>query len=333
MTIYLDAMGGDNAPVQIIEGAVAAVSEYGINVTLIGDEAVINNVFENRALSRTGIDIINVTEKIEMTEEPVAAVRKKKDSPMVKGALLVKGSHEDAFISAGSTGAVLAAATLYCGRIRGVSRPALATLVNIKKPVVVLDNGANADCRPEYLVQFARMGSAYIRSAVGVDNPRVGLLNIGTEDIKGNALMKEAHALLKEDSTVNFIGNVEASAVFDSEADVIVCDGFSGNILVKAVEGTAKLSFGIVKDVLMGGALNKLAALIIKKDLYAKKALLDPKAYGGAPLLGTNATVIKAHGNSDATAIKNAVRQADTLVRNGMLSALEEAIKQQEENK
>ncbi|MBO4360611.1 MAG: phosphate acyltransferase PlsX [Eubacteriaceae bacterium] len=333
MTIYLDAMGGDNAPVQIIEGAVAAVAEYGINVTLIGDEAVINNVFENRGLSRSGIDIINATEKVEMTEEPVAAVRKKKDSPMVRGALLVKGSHEDAFISAGSTGAVLAAATLYCGRIKGVSRPALGTLVNIKKPVMVLDNGANADCRPEYLDQFARMGAAYIKAAAGVEDPKVGLLNIGTEDIKGNALIKEAFGLLRDDPKVNFVGNVEASGVFDSDADVVVCDGFSGNILVKAVEGTAKLTFGIVKDVLMGGALNKLAALIIKKDLYEKKDLLDPRAYGGAPLLGTNATVIKAHGNSDATAIKNAIRQADKLVRAGMLSALEEAIKQQEENR
>lgn len=333
MTIYLDAMGGDNAPIQIIQGAVEAVKEYGIEVTLIGDENVINNLFDNRGLDRKGITIIHASENIEMTEEPVAAVRHKKDSPMVVGCGLVKGSHEDAFVSAGSTGAVLASATLCAGRIKGVSRPALCTIVNIKKPVAILDNGANADCKPEYLVQFAKMGSAYLKAAAGIENPKIGLLNIGTEDIKGNALIKEAHQLLRNDPTVDFVGNVEASGVFDSAADVIVCDGFSGNVLLKTVEGTAKTVLGIVSDVLHQNILTKLAGLIVKKPLYAKKAILDPKAYGGVPLLGINSTVIKAHGNSDAYAIKNALHQADMLLKNNMLAGIEEALKQQEETK
>ncbi len=327
MTIYLDAMGGDNAPVEIIQGAVDAVKEYGINVTLIGDETIINNVFTNRKLSKDNISIIDAKENISMNEEPVAAVRKKKDSPMVVGCTLVKGSHEDAFVSAGSTGALLSAALLYSGRIKGVQRPALCTVVNINKPVALLDNGANADCKADYLVQFAKMGAAYTSIVTGIKEPKVGLLNIGSEDIKGNSLYKEAHQLLREDGGVDFVGNVEANHVNDSEADVIVCDGFTGNVLLKNMEGSFKTALNIIKDVFYKNTPNKVAAMIVKKDLSEKKAALDPKAYGGAPLLGINATVIKAHGNSDAYAIKNALYQANKLLENDVLGKIIETLK------
>ena len=322
MKIIIDAMGGDNAPVEIIKGAVDAVKEYGIEVTLIGDEQIIENVFTNRKLSHEGISIINATEIISMNEEPVAAVRKKKDSPMVKGALLVKGTHDSVFVSAGSTGALLSSALLYTGRIKGVQRPALCTVVNVNKPIAILDNGANADCKAEYFVQFAQMGCAYFTAVTGIESPKVGLLNIGTEDIKGNALYKEAHNLLKECPNINFIGNVEGNNVLDSEADVIVCDGFTGNVMLKTIEGTFKTTLGVIKDVFKKDFFTKLSALMVKNALSEKKAMLDPKAYGGVPLLGVNGTVIKAHGNSDAYAIKNALKQANTLLKNDVLSKI-----------
>lgn len=327
MTIYLDAMGGDNAPVEIIQGAVDAVKEYGIQVTLIGDETIINNVFTNRKLSKEGISIIDAKENIAMNEEPVAAVRKKKDSPMVVGCGLVKGSHDSAFVSAGSTGALLSAALLYAGRIKGVQRPALCSVLNVSKPVVLLDNGANADCKAEYLVQFAKMGAAYSSVVAGVKEPKVGLLNIGSEEIKGNALYKEAHELLKNVEGINFIGNIEGNHIFDSEADVIVCDGFTGNVLLKTMEGSFKTTLNLIKDVFYRNTLNKIAALIVKKDISEKKAMLDPKAYGGVPLLGINSTVIKAHGNSDAYAIKNALYQANKLLENDVLEKVTETLK------
>lgn len=326
MTIYLDAMGGDNAPVEIIQGAVDAVREYGIEITLIGDEIIINNVFTNRKLSKDGISIIDAKENIDMNEEPVAAVRKKKDSPMVVGCSLVKGSHDSAFVSAGSTGALLSAALLYAGRIKGVQRPALCSIFNMGKPIVLLDNGANADCKPEYFVQFAKMGMAYASVAADIKEPKVGLLNIGTEDIKGNALYKEAHQLLKDDENIEFAGNVEANHIFNSDADVIVCDGFTGNVLLKTMEGSFKTALNLVKDILCANTLNKLAALIVKKDISEKKSILDPKAYGGVPLLGINSTVIKAHGNSDAYAIKNALYQASKLLENDVLKKVTETL-------
>ncbi len=326
MTIFLDAMGGDNAPDEIIKGAVKAVKSLGVHITLIGKENIISDVFKKYSLSMDNIDIMNADEMIGMDEEPVGAVRKKKESSMVKGALAVKGLYDSAFISAGSTGALLSSALLYTGRIKGVLRPALCTIAMAGKPLAVLDNGANADCKSEYFVQFAKMGSAYYSAVMGNDNPKVALLNIGSEDIKGNTLYKEAHALLKADESINFIGNTEANAVLNGEADVVVCDGFTGNIFLKTLEGSFKFVLNMLKDIFYKSFINKLAALIIKKDLSAKKSALDPKAYGGVPLLGINGIVIKAHGNSDATAIENAIRQANTLITNNVLDKINKTL-------
>ncbi len=322
MSIFLDAMGGDNAPDEIIKGAVNAVKNFGSDITLIGDTDVISSVFEKYALPKEKISIIDAKEIIGMDEEPVSAVRKKKESSMVKGALAVKGSYDSAFISAGSTGALLSAALLYTGRIKGVQRPALCTIIAAGRPVAVLDNGANADCKPEYFVQFAKMGSAYYTAVTGKENPKAGLLNIGSEDIKGNALYKEAHALLKDSDGIIFVGNIEANAVLNGNADIIICDGFTGNVFLKTLEGSFKFVLGMLKDIFYKNFFHKLAALVIKKDLNSKKSALDPKAYGGVPLLGINGIVIKAHGNSDAFAIENAVHRAEMLIHKDVLDKI-----------
>ena len=324
MTVFIDAMGGDNAPFEIIRGAVSAVRELGAKITLIGEEKLIGE--ELKKQGEQGIDIIPSTQTIDMHEDPVMAVRKKKDSSMVIGAGLVKGSFSDAFISAGSTGALLATALLYTGRIKGIQRPAICTMFHLDKPIAVLDNGANADCKPEYFVQFAKMGSAYISGVSDNPRPKVWLLNIGAEESKGSALYKEAHELLKNDDSIDFIGNVEASAVFSGIADVIVCDGFAGNIFLKASEGAFKLMMNMLKDSFYANPLTKLGALLVKKQIYAKKDMVDPKTYGGSPFLGVNGTVLKAHGNSDALAVKNAVKQAITITEGKVLEKITQFI-------
>ena len=325
MTIYIDAMGGDNAPKAIIEGALMAKSEFNAPIALIGDVNTIENCLAGRK-DASDIEIIPATESIGMHEEPVKAVRQKKDSSLVKGALLAKESYENAFISAGSTGALLAAALLYTGRIKGIQRPAICTAVDILKPMAILDNGANADCKPEYFPQFAKLGAAYISALTGEKRPAVALLNIGTEETKGSELYKAAHELLVSDESINFIGNVEASGVLTSEADVIVCDGFAGNVFLKATEGSLKFMGDMLKDVFYQNIFTKLSALGVKKAITEKKAKLDPKTYGGSPFLGVNGNVIKAHGNSDALAIRNAVLQAMRMISEDVLGKIYKTI-------
>ncbi len=321
MTIYIDAMGGDNAPVEIIKGACLAVSEFDVALTLVGDEDIIRNVFIKEHLSHEKITILDAKEIITMEEEPAAAVRKKKNSSMVVGALQIKEDPASVFISAGSTGALLAASLFYTGRIKGIQRPALGVLLPGEKPVLLIDNGANAECKAEYLVQFAKMGTAYMQAVLGIENPKVALVNIGTEDIKGTPLYKEAHQLLKE-SGINFIGNLEPKELLSAAADIAVCDGFTGNIILKTLEGCFKYTFSLMKQVFTAKPLNKLAALIVKKDLFAVKGSMDPSVHGGVPLLGINGGIIKAHGSSNAVAVKNAVRQAILFQKNNVLDKI-----------
>ena len=325
MTIYLDAMGGDNAPLSTLRGAALAVRELNVPVTLVGDEPMLRDLMQKENISLDKLSFVDAKEVITMEEEPAAAVRRKKDSSIVVGCSLVKENPGSAFVSAGSTGAVLAGALFYTGRLKGVSRPALATVLPGEKPVLLIDNGANAECKPEYLVQFAQMGAAYMKAVKGVAEPKVALVNIGTEEVKGTPLYKEAHQLLK-DSDISFVGNLETKELLYGAADVAVCDGFTGNIILKTLEGAFKYTLSIVKDVFYMSGKNKLAAAVIKKDLAAKKDSLDPNAMGGVPLLGVKGCVIKAHGSSGEVAIKNAVRQAVDFLERDALGKMSAAV-------
>ena len=315
VTISVDALGGDNAPGVVLEGVEAALAEDAdLSVVLCGPAEVVEPfaAAHDRCVARA------TTEEIAMAEHPANAVRKKKDSSIVVGCRLVKEGEADGFFSAGSTGACLAAGTLVMGRIKGISRPALATVVpSPAKPVVLCDVGANADCKPEYLVQFAQMASLYASEILGIDGPRVGLLNIGEEEEKGSQFAQEAHKLLKE-SSVNFIGNAEGRDVLDGPFDVIVCDGFTGNVCLKTIEGAAKTLFGELKKVMMSSFKTKLGALALKGGLKGLAASLDPDVAGGAPLLGCKGACIVGHGSSSSKAIKNGVLAAARYVRSGV---------------
>lgn len=321
MTIYIDAMGGDHAPLEIVKGAYLAAKEFATPLTLIGDTDIIDEIVKKENLTSDKISLIDAKQNISMDEEPANAVRKKKDASVVVAALKVKEDPGSVFVSAGSTGAVLSAALLYTGRIKGIQRPALCTLLPGKTPVLLIDNGANAECKPEYLVQFAIMGSAYMQAVMGIENPRVALANIGAEEIKGTPLYKETHQLLKE-TDINFIGNLEPKELLNGCADVLVCDGFTGNIILKTLEGSFLYTFGLLKKIFMSGIKTKLAAGLLKKDLYALKKTMDPSTVGGVPLLGINGGVIKAHGSSDAEAFKNAIGQAIKFQQNNVVGKI-----------
>ena len=323
VTISVDALGGDHAPQVVLEGVEAALAEdAGLSVILCGPAKVV----EPFAASHERCEAHATTEEIGMAEHPANAVRKKKDSSIVVGCRLVKEGEADGFFSAGSTGACLAAGTLVIGRIKGISRPALATLVpSPVAPVVLCDVGANADCKPEYLVQFAKMASIYARRIVGIENPRVGLLNIGEEEEKGSAFTQQAHALLKEELP-NFAGNAEGRDVLAGAFDVVVCDGFTGNVCLKTIEGTAKVLFGELKKVMTANLPSKLAALTLKGGLKQLKGRIDPDAAGGAPLLGCKGACIVGHGSSNARAIKNGVLASAAYVRSGVSDDIAEAV-------
>ncbi len=323
VTISVDALGGDNAPGVVLEGVAAALAEDAdLDVILCGPADVVESFAaeHDRCTARV------TTEEIGMAEHPANAVRKKKDSSIVVGCRLVKEGAAQGFFSAGSTGACLAAGTLVIGRIKGISRPALATVVpSPVKPIVLCDVGANADCKPEYLVQFANMASAYATKIMGVSNPRVGLLNIGEEEEKGSTFAQEAHALMKE-QVPNFVGNAEGRDVLDGPFDVIVCDGFTGNVCLKTIEGTAKTLFGELKKVLKSSLKSKLAALAIKGDLKKMLSSIDPDAMGGAPLLGVKGACIVGHGSSNARAIKNGVLASAAYVRSGVSEIIAQTV-------
>jgi phosphate acyltransferase len=308
MKIAIDAMGGDHAPKEIVLGAMKSIETFrDLHITLIGDENKIKPYLSNSER----IEILHTEEVILATDEPVRAVRKKKNASMVLMARQVADGLADACVSAGNTGALMAAGLFVVGRIEGIDRPALApTLPTIDgKGFLLLDVGANVDAKPEHLLQYALMGSIYSQQVRGIEKPRVGLLNIGTEEKKGTELTKKTYELLKE-ANLHFIGNVEARDLLEGVADVVVTDGFTGNMVLKTTEGTALSMFKMLKTTLMSSLKSKVAAAILKPDLYNLKNKLDYSEYGGAGLFGLKSPVIKAHGSSDANSIYNAVRQA-----------------------
>lgn len=326
MKIVVDAMGGDNAPGAIIEGCVSAVNEYGVELILVGDSTMVNNELSKHSYDKAKIQVIHASEVISNNEHPAMAVRKKKDSSIVVGMKLVKEGQGEAFISAGSTGAILTGATLIIGRIKGISRPALAPIMPGKNGVfMIIDVGANVDCKPENLVHFAIMGSAYFKRVLNIENPKVGLVNNGAEEEKGNELTKNAYQMLKN-ANINFVGNVEPREIPDGDVQVLVCDGFVGNTILKIFEGAASLIFNSLKEELMGSALSKIGALLSKSAFKKLKKKFDYTEYGGAAFLGVNGAVIKAHGSSNAKAIKNALRQAKLFIENGVIDQIKDNI-------
>ena len=326
MRIAIDAMGGDNAPGSAVVGAIQAVKEYGVEVYLVGIKEEIHKHMAEEDKSNEKITIIDASEIIRNDDTPVTAIKKKKDSSMVVGLKQVKEGNCDAFLSAGSTGAFLAGSLLKVGRIKGIDRPALSPLIPTTKGLcMIIDAGANLDSKPKNLQQFAIMGSIYMEKVMGINNPRVGLLNVGTEEGKGNDLTKQSFELLSL-LNINFIGNIEARDVAEGVCDVCVCDGFAGNVLLKTTEGVAQAIFDILKGVLMKNALTKIAALMLKDGLRTFKKKFDYKEVGGAPFMGIDGIMIKAHGSSDARAIKNAVRQAKLLYDNKCLDIIRQEI-------
>jgi glycerol-3-phosphate acyltransferase PlsX len=331
MKIILDAMGGDNAPLAVVKGAVDAQAEFGVEIILVGREAEVKACLAQcGAADNRHIRVVNADEVIDMHDDPAHAVRRKKNSSMAVALNLLRDGEGDAAVSAGSTGALLTGATLLVKRIRGIRRAAMApVLPNGGKGVVLIDCGANVECTPEYLLQFGFMGSYYSHNILGCENPRVGLLNNGSEDTKGTALCKEAYALLKaagDEGKLNFIGNVEGTDVFSGKVDVIVTDGYTGNILLKTVEGTAKFLMKNVKSVFLTSFKTKLGALLVKKDMGALKKLFDVSEVGGTAFIGITKPVIKAHGSSDARAIRSAVRQAIDFTNLGVIEDIERNI-------
>ena len=328
MRIIIDAMGGDNAPAEIVKGAVMAKQCLGVEVTLVGRAEDVRACLESEGCS--DIEIVDAREVISMEDDPSTATRRKKDSSMAVALSLLKEGKGDAVVSAGSTGALLTGATLTVKRIRGIRRAALAPVLPAgEHGVMLIDCGANVECTAEYLLQFAFMGSFYAKKIMGCDSPRVGLLNVGTEDTKGGALQHQAFALLKkagEEGRINFVGNVEGTDVYAGKVDVVVTDGFTGNVMLKATEGTIKYIMKQLKGVFYKNTKNKLAAAVLKKDLGIMKKSMDVNEVGGTALVGISRPVIKAHGSSNADSIFAAVRQAVAFVESGIIGDIENNI-------
>lgn len=327
MKIILDAFGGDNAPFCVLSGARAAKDEFGVDILLCGDEQKIKECAGENSIDISDMEIEQADDIMTMHDEPNTILKSKSNTSLAVGLKALAENKGDAFVSAGSTGAVLFGATFIEKRIKGIKRPAIATIMpGSDKPYLLIDAGANLNCRPEVLFQFATLGSVYMSKFMGIDKPEVGLLNNGAEDSKGGEVLVETYKLLKN-SELNFIGNVEARDVPKGFCDVLVADGFAGNIVLKLTEGLAKEFFGMIKGVLMSSLKTKLAALIIKPALKGMIKKLDYSEYGGAPIIGLQRLVIKAHGSSDAKSIKSAIRQAKTLVEanvtESMISAAE----------
>ena len=321
--IALDAMGGDHAPEEIVKGAVLAARELGVQVALVGPPALVEEELAKAGPRPEGIRLVAASEVIAMDEHPAQAARHKKDSSIVVGLKLLKQGEADAFVSAGNTGAVLAGSIMYLGRLRGIARPSLVALLPLSGRLsVLLDIGANADCKPKYLLQFAEMGSAYMERVWKVERPRVALLSIGEEETKGNLLTLEAYGLLKEATHLNFIGNVEGRDIATDAADVIVTDGFTGNVVVKTMEGMGAFIGGQVEGAIRSRWYYMLAGLVLRGALRRMRKRIDPREYGAGPLLGVNGLVFVGHGRSDAVAIRSALRVAREAVVSGMLDAM-----------
>ena len=314
--VVLDAMGGDNAPQEIVKGALTALeTSPSVKITLCGRESAIREELNGKSYPEDRLLIEDATEVITTEEAPVMAIRRKKDSSIVKGMNLLKEKRADAFVSAGSSGAILVGGQLIVGRIKGVERPPLAPLIpsTTERGVsLIVDCGANVDARSSHLVQFAKMGSIYMEHVLGVKNPRVAIVNIGAEEEKGNMLVKETFPLLKNCPDINFIGSIEAREIPNGGADVIVCEAFVGNVILKMYEGVGKMMLSTIKGALMSSIRGKLGGLLIKPSLKNVMKTFDATEYGGAPLLGLNGLVVKVHGNATAKEISNAIKQCET---------------------
>lgn len=326
MLIALDAMGGDRAPGETVRGAVLARRELGIEVALTGPPEILRAELDQCGPLPSGIDLFPAAEAIGMDEQPVQAVRKKKQASINVAMDLMKRGVVAAVVSAGNTGAVVASALLNIGRIPGVERPAIGAIAPYNSKVLVLDVGANSDCKPNWLAQFGQMGSVYMEKVYGIERPRVGLLNIGEEAGKGNDLTQDAYDRLKA-SGLNFIGNIEGRDVHKGLVDVLVTDGFTGNVAVKVGEGVAEFIMGEIRNAVLSRLHYKLAALVLRPALMDMRRRMDAGEYGGAPLLGVNGVVIIAHGRSDAVAIRNALRLARDAAGSGMLDTLRAGMK------
>ncbi len=328
MKIIVDAMGGDNAPEAIVKGAVYARDRLGVEICLVGRTEDIERCLDG--VDRSGISIVDAPEIITMEDDPSTAVRRKKNSSMAIALNLLKNGEGDAMVSAGSTGALLTGATLIVKRVHGVRRAAMAPVFPSRENgLMLIDCGANAECTPEYLLQFGYMGSFYAKRIMNIDNPRVGLLNIGVEETKGGTLQHETYKLLRqaeEAGRINFVGNVEASTMLMGGVDVVVADGFSGNIALKTAEGVAKWLFTELKDVFKMSAKNMLAAAVVKKDVKGLAKKIDPNEVGGTALLGISKPVIKAHGSSGDEAFFAAIRQAKSFAESGLINDIAENV-------
>lgn len=331
MKIAVDAMGGDFAPVEIVKGAVQAGEGSGAGIILVGDQAAIEReLAKYPAASLRHIEVRHASEVVAMDEHPANAIRRKSDSSIVVAANLVNSGEAQAMVSAGNTGAAMAVATLRLGRIRGIDRPAIGTVLPVASgKAVMLDAGANVDCSVEQMLQFAVMGKEYAECVLKLKNPRVGLLSIGEEPSKGNELTKATNAELSK-SNLNFIGNVDGKDVFRGAADVIVCDGFDGNIVLKIAEGMAEYIFSTVKTEMNRSLLRKIGGLLSRPAFKGVKASLDYAEYGGAPLLGVNGVCIISHGRSNARAMHNAIRAATSAVENEVVQCISASVRQKE---
>ena len=321
MKIILDVMGGDKDVLEFVKGAILAKAEYNAEIVLVGDEAKISEALAQEN-AKDGFEIVHTVDAITMEDNPLSIRREHRNSSMALALKMIAGGEGDAMVSAGNTGALFIGSTGYVHCAEGVRRAALASIIPMEKPLLLLDCGANAEVTPAFLVQFAHLGSIYMKRVMGIENPRVGLLNNGAEAHKGTPIYKEAHALLAAEEGIHFVGNIEGKDVPFDKCDVLVCDGFAGNILLKTIEGTSKFVMKQFSGI-FSGLFGKLAGAMVLKKAKVLKKRFDAKEYGGAPFLGISKPIIKAHGNSDARAIKNAIRQAIAYAETGVIEEIE----------
>ena len=331
MKIIVDAFGGDHAPLEIIKGAMLAVEEYGIDVILTGDEKQISECLRQNNIELKNTEIVHASGIIDMCDDARAVLKEKADSSMGVGFKLLSEGKGDAFVSAGNTGAITVGATFLAKRIKGVKRPCIASVMpSANNPILLMDCGANAECRAEFLYQFGFMGSLYMKNILKVENPRVALANNGTEETKGTSVVKEAYELMKN-ADYNFVGNIEGRQIPFGDADVIVADGFAGNLILKTYEGVAKVLMNGIKDIFKKNLFSKLCALGVMGGINDMKKQFDYKEYGGAVLLGVKKPVVKAHGSADARTFKNAIKQAVWFLDNNLIDEIEKAFSKENE--
>ena len=328
MRVIIDCMGGDRAPLELVKGAYAASKEYSASYILVGDKAKIDEIAAAEGMDLRHFDIVDAPVTVEMDDDPLTVIRQKKDSSMAVALRMLADGLGDAVVSTGNTGALFTGSTLIVRKIKGIKRPAIASILPMDPPVMLLDSGANVVCTEEYMEQFAVMGSVYMQKLYDMKHPRVGLLNNGAEACKGTPLQIAAYERLSALPGINFVGNIEADKVPRNSCDVLVADGYTGNVLLKCVEGMGRLMLVTMKDIFYKDTVSKMSGLLVKKTLAGVKKKYDPSEHGGAPLLGISKPVIKAHGSSDANAVKNAVRQAINYAQSGAIPAISREIKE-----